>query len=217
MSQRLVGRAAVGLVAVAAAIAAGGCAAPVPKPVDFSEARRTFVADDYPQVLAAWTRHAKSVRDVGTVIELWGTFKSWEFRQAYIERYASIYGVSEAERGKLYESQREASRKTFEIHVAMQTTNFKWNDLGKDTSAWRVSLVDGTGAEISPIRIEALKLPELYETEFFPYRTEFTTSYLLKFNRTDAEAGGFSGPHSGRVTLRVVSPLAKAELVWESQ
>jgi hypothetical protein len=101
--------------------------------------------------------------------------------------------------------------------VAVQMTNYKWNDLEKETSAWRISLVDGAGAEIAPRRVELLKLPELYETQFFPNRTEFSQTYLIRFSRAEAEAAGFGGPSTGRIALRIASPLAKNEIVWESK
>jgi hypothetical protein len=191
------------------------CASSVPKPVDFSDATRHFRSEDYERVLRDWTRHAKTV-DVsqGTVIEMWVTYKSWEFRQAYIERYASVYSLSDAERTALSNAQKEAATQTYEFHVPVQMTNYKWNDLDKQSSPWRVSLVDATGAEIAPRRIELLKLPELYETQFFPDRTPFTMTYLVRFSRADAEAAGFGGPSTGRLTLRIASPLAKAEAVW---
>ena len=107
--------------------------------------------------------------------------------------------------------------RTYEFHVAVQMTNYKWNDLDKDTSAWRISLVDGAGAEIAPLKVELLKLPELYETQFFPNKTEFSQTYLIRFSRAEAEAAGFGGSGTGRITLKIVSPLAKNELVWESK
>ena len=196
----------------------GGCGAATPRYVDFSEASRSFRSEDYERVLATWTRHAKTVVVYqGTVIEMWAAYKSWEFRQAYIERYAKIYSLSDTERAALLHTQQEAARQTYEFHVAVQMTNYKWNDLDKEASPWRVSLVDGAGAEIAPRRIELLRLPELYETQFFPNRTEFSMTYLIRFNRTDAETGGFGGPGTGRITLRVASPLGKAEVTWEAQ
>jgi hypothetical protein len=196
----------------------GACGSATPRYVDFSDAKRTFRSDDYEKVLGTWTRHAKTVVVYqGTVIEMWATYKSWEFRQAYIERYAKVYSLSEAERTALSNSQREAARQTYEFHVPVQMTNYKWNDLDKETSPWRVSLVDATGAEIAPRRIELLRLPELYEMQFFPNRTEFSQTYLIRFNRADAESAGFLGPASGRITLRVASPLGRAEAVWESK
>jgi hypothetical protein len=168
-------------------------------------------------VLRAWTRHVKIWGDVGTVIEAWAVYKSSEFRQAYIERYADVYTLSDAERSSLYAAQTDAARRAFEFHVAAQTTNYKWNDLERSNSAWRVSLVDATGAELTPKRIEPLRLPELYETQFFPDRTEFSRSYLIRFDRAEADAAGFAGPRSGRIVLRIASPLAKAELVWQAK
>ncbi len=200
------------------ALLALGCAPTVPRRVDFAETRRSYRAEDYTQVLRTWTRHDKVVTDVGTVIELWGAFKSWDFRQAYIERYAAAYALNDADRSGLYASQLEAARAAYEIHVAVQTTNYKWNDLEKvgDSSAWRVTLVDGAGVEVTPTSIQVQKLPELYESQFFPNKTEFSRTYLIRFNRADAENAGFAGPGSGRLILRVASPLGRAELVWQA-
>jgi len=207
-----------GLRALALVAMLAGCASSKPRYVDFSDANRNFRSEDYEPVFTRWSRHAKAVVvHQGTVIESWAVYKSWEFRQAYVERYAKIYSLGETERAALLASQREAARQTYEFHIAVQMTNYKWNDLHKDNSPWRISLVDGKGAEIAPRRIELLKLPELYETQFFPNRTEFSMTYLVRFSRADTESSGFAGPASGRVTLRIASPLAKNELVWESK
>jgi hypothetical protein len=196
----------------------GGCASSTPRYVDFSDSSRSYRSEDYDPVFTNWSRHAKAVVVYqGTVIETWAVYKSWDFRQAYIERYSKIYNLGEAERAALTNAQREASRQTYEFHVAVQMTNYKWNDLDKDSSPWRISLVDGKGAEIAPRRVELLKLPELYETQFFPNRTEFSQTYLIRFSRAEAEASGFGGPSSGRITLRIASPLAKNDLVWEAK
>ncbi|HXU83540.1 MAG TPA: hypothetical protein VN914_19240 [Polyangia bacterium] len=197
---------------------AAGCASSTPLYVNFAESDRSIRAEDYERVFTSWSRHAKAVVvHQGTVIETWGVYKSWEFRQAYVERYAKIYSLSDAEKAALYESQRQAARQAYEFHVAVQMTNYKWNDLDKASSPWRISLVDAAGAEIAPRRVELLKLPELYETQFFPNKTEFSQTYLIRFSRAEAEASGFGGPSSGRITLRIVSPLAKNEIVWQSK
>jgi hypothetical protein len=199
------------------ALALAACAAPGPRDVDFSETTRGIDPNSYDQIRAAWTRHAKVVEDVGTVIEVWGIYKGWEFREAYVARYAKAYSLPEPERKALYDSQMEAAKRTYEFHVAAQTTNFTWNDLERPTTAWRVSLLDGAGGEIAPVKIEVPKLPELYESQFFPNRTEFSRTYLIRFDRVEAEAAGFAGPRSGRLTLRVVSPMARAELAWKAK
>jgi hypothetical protein len=203
--------------AIAALAALASCAPPLPPRVDFSEAARNYRPEDYTNVLRLWTRHSKVISDQGTVIEVWALYKSWEWRQAYIERYAKVYNLADSERQTLYRSQLEALRGAYEFHVAVQTTNYKWNDLEKETSPWRVSLLDARGATVAPKRIEVLKLPELYETEFFPYKTEFTKTYLIRFARADADAVGFAGPGSGSMTVRFDSPVARAEPAWLSK
>lgn len=196
---------------VAAAI---GCAAPKPVYVDFSEARKNFRARDYQAVFDAWTRHAKVVQDVGTVIEAWVTLKSWEWRQAYIETYAETYRLPDEERATLNTAQLDAWRRQYEFHVVAQTTDHRWNDLEQKASPWRVTLVDGAGSEIAPTSIEVLRLPEIYENQFFPKRTPFSRTYAIRFDRSGPSAEDFGGPETGRITLRIAGPLGTAEMAW---
>jgi hypothetical protein len=203
--------------ALAGLLAIGACAAPGPRPVDFSEAPRNYGPGDYERVRRAWSRHAKVVKDIGTVIELWAVFKSWDFRQAYVERYARLYDTSEADKRALYTAQLDASRRSYEFHIAAQMTDWKWNDLEKPSSPWRITLSDAGGVEVGARSIEALKLPDLYESQLFPDRTVFSRTYLVRFDRAEVEAAGFTGPRSGRIMLRALSPLARAELVWQAR
>jgi hypothetical protein len=154
---------------------------------------------------------------VGTVIEAWATYKSWDFRQAYVSYYASIYDLSDSDRATLLRSQLEASRASHEFHVAVQMTTDKWNDLDRKNSPWRVTLLDASGGELGPTSIQAVKLPELYESQFYPSRTEFTRTYEISFARTGSGGQLFSGPASGRLVLRFASPAGRIELVWDSK
>jgi hypothetical protein len=201
--------------ALACAAALVGCAQTAAKPVDFSEATRDYRATDYPSVYESWTRHVKLVQEVGTVIEAWATAKSWDFRQAYVAYYASIYDLSDSDRATLLHAQIDASRASYEFHVAVQTTTDKWNDLERKNSPWRVTLLDATGAEMGPTSIQVVKLPELYESQFFPSRTEFTRTYEISFVRTGNSGQAFAGPASGRLVLRIASPMGRIELVWD--
>jgi len=183
------------------------------KPVDFSAARHEYRPADYPIVYQNWTRHAKLVQDVGTVIEAWATYKSWDFRQAYVAKYADVYDLPDHDRAALLNAQLEVSRSTLEFHVAVQTTTDRWNDLERKSSPWRVTLLDGTGLELGPTSIRVLKLPEIYESHFFPERTEFTRTYEISFARP---TGGqpFPAHTGGRLTLRIASPMGRIDLIW---
>lgn len=207
------------LLALGAGLLAPGCLTSKPRPVDFSESLRDYRGRDYARVRDSWTRHAREVRDFGMVIEAWATFKGADFRQAYVERYAELYGLSETEKTELRTSQLEAAKSEFEFHLTAQSTEYAWNDLEETDSSWRIRLLDGTGAELRPTLVAAPKLPEPYEREFFPSRTPFTRTYVAKFSRTDPDSQGrvFAGMASGRLALRISGPLGAAQLVWETQ
>jgi hypothetical protein len=150
------------------------------------------------------------------VLEGWATLKGPEFRQAYVAKYAAVYALSDSERDGLTKAQVQAAQTIYEIHLIAQSTTEKWNDLERRTSPWRVSLVDGTGAELGPTSIKVEKFPELYERNFFPDRTPFSRSYTMKFVKPEA-GDGFVGPSSGRLILRISSPQGKVEFVWETK
>jgi hypothetical protein len=185
--------------------------------VDFSDTTKNYRSDDYQDKFEAWTRHAKMVQDIGTAMEIWATFKSWDFRQAYLAKYAKVYDLADSERDQLAKSQLEASRAVYEIHLVAQSTTDRWNDFERRTSPWRITLLDGTGAELAPSSIKAEKLPEVYEYEFFPTRTLFSRTYTVRFVHPEGSGESFTGPESGRMILRVASPLGKVEVSWDAK
>ncbi len=201
-------------VAVCAVGAGGGCARKDPT-VDFSETPRDYVAKDYERVYQRWTRHEVALKDVDVALEVWATFKSWDFREAYIERYAEIYSLSDDNRKTLRTAQQEGFRAAYEFHVTAQSTDYKWNDLEKDSSAWRATLVDALGHEVTPEYVRVEKLPDVYEREFFPAKGPFTKTYSIRF-AAGTDHPDFVGLASGSITLRFASPAGRVEVRWHS-
>jgi hypothetical protein len=208
---------AAGVVAVLAACAlSGGCAADKQISVDFSDTPRDYASKDYERVYDRWTRHEQVFQDADVALEVWATFKSWDFREAYIERYAQIYTLSDADQKTLRDSQRKILGEAYEFHVTAQASNYKWNDLEKPTSPWRVALIDALGHELTPEYVKLEKLPDAYEGAFFPKRTPFTKTYAIRFAvPSDGEA--FAGMKSGAITLRLASPIGRVEVEWRSR
>jgi len=183
--------------------------------VDFSDTPRNYVANDYHDVYERWTRHDFASHDVEKALEVWVTYKSWDWREAYVERYASVYSLSDADRTTLRNAQRDAVHKAYEFSVTAQSANYKWNDLEKSSSPWRITLLDALGHELQPegsIRVE--KLPEPYQREFFPARTPFTKTYTIRF--VPAAGSEFAGIKSGALILRFACPIARVELSWRT-
>lgn len=183
--------------------------------MDFGDATKSYRGSEYAAVFDAWTRHGKAVQDIGTVLEVWATLKSWDFRQAYIAKYAKVYDLPEGERESLAKSQHDQAQAVYEVHLVAQSTNERWNDLANRNSPWRITLLDGTGAELAPTSVKLERLPDIYETEFFPTRTPFSKTYTVRFVRPDGDT--FVGPASGRLILRLASPAGKVEVVWEAK
>jgi hypothetical protein len=211
-----VGLAGLGVLAVLAT----SCAARNAGPVDFADVDRAYRGADYGRVRETWTRHAKLLRDFGTALEAWAVYKSWDFRQAYIERYGEIYALGNERRASLKEAQRTVATEIYEFHLTAQSTSYDWVEFDQRDSVWRIALVDGAGNELAPLSIERLDLPELYESEFFPARTAFTKSFTVRFARVaepDAAGARFAGPSTGRIALRILGPLGQVQLVWASR
>jgi len=183
--------------------------------VDFSDTDRTYVANDYNDVYQRWTRHDFTMYQVEKALEVWATYKSWDFREAYVERYAASYSLPDSERATLRAAQRDAFHSAYEFHLTAQSANYKWNDLEKSSSPWVITLLDALGHELQaerPIKIE--KLPEPYEIEFFPSKTPFSKTYSVKF--VPPTSTDFAGIKSGSIILRIASPIGRIELTWRT-
>jgi hypothetical protein len=206
-----------GALLVVAATVVVACQSDKAARVDFSETPRHYIAGDYNDVYERWTRHDFVMHDVEKALEVWATFKSWDFREAYVERYATIYSLSDGDRAKLRAGQLAALHDAYEFNVTAQSANYKWNDLEKvSSSPWRVTLLDALGHELplETASIKVQKLPDAYEREFFPAKTPFSKTYSVRFvppANTD-----FVGMKSGSIILRIASPLGRVELTWRS-
>jgi len=202
-----------GLLLIAALVA---CQSDKAARVDFSETSRNYVAKDYADVYERWTRHEFAMHDVEKALEVWVTFKSWDFREAYIERYASIYSLPDGERATLRAAQKNALHEAYEFNVTAQSANYKWNDLEKSSSPWRVTLLDALGHELAPetSKIKVEKWPDAFEREFFPAKTPFSRTYTVRF--VAPPNADFTGIESGSIILRISSPIGRIELTWRA-
>jgi hypothetical protein len=204
-------RASLAAVLVACAVSVGCAEKQIS--IDFSDTPRDYASKDYERIYDRWTRHETVFIDADVALEVWATFKSWDFREAFIERYAQIYQLSDADEKALRSSQRKILDEAYEFHVTAQAAEYGWNDLEKASSPWRATLIDALGHELAPEYVKVQKLPDAYEGAFFPKRTPFTKTYAIRF-ALPADAGAFAGTKSGLIKLRLASPIGRIELEW---
>jgi hypothetical protein len=201
----------------AALLGALSCATSKPPVVDFSQSPEDYRSEDYPTVYERWTRHEKVTSNLESALEVWATYKSRDYREAFVAHYAGAYAMNDVDRDRLRQSQLEAASTTYEFVVTAQSANYRWNDLEKKNSPWRVSLLDGAGREITAEELRVEKYPDLFEREFYPVKTPFTKTYVVRFLRSAGKDDGFAGERSGRIVLRFAGPLGRADLVWAAR
>jgi hypothetical protein len=210
-------RSLIGLASVLGALAlatATGCA---PTQVALAEGPREYVATDYESILQRWARTENlfSVSELESFLTATATFESWDFRWAYVVRYADDYRLTVEQRKKLLERTLEETRQHHQFFVAITGGERKFNDLTKPDGGWIVRLTDSTGNETAPEEIVGIKKPNAIEKTYFPYNTVFRRSFRIRFPRVDAQGKPTISPNSEWFGLRFAGARGNSELKWQ--
>src|SRR4051812_15689600 len=133
--------------------------------VSLAEGPREYLATDYEHVLARWTRteHLIALAELDDLLTVTSTYESWDFRWAYVVRYAQDYRMPIDQRRVLLESTLAETRAHHQFFVALYGNNRKWADLSRPNSAWIVRLIDDRGNETAPEEITAIPKPGAIE------------------------------------------------------
>lgn len=195
-------------------LGASACAAPR---VSLREGPREYVAEDYEKVLGEWTRneHLISVTQLDDLLSATATFESWDFRWAYVVRFAQDYRLTLEQRQKLLRQTLDETREAHHFFVAIAGGERRYNDLTKENSAWIVRLIDSTGSETAPQEIIAIKKPNVTERTYYPYSTVFHLAFRISFPRTSSDGTPTISPDAEWFGLRFAGAQGDKELIWE--
>jgi hypothetical protein len=187
------------------------------KPVAISEGPREYVASDYETVLRHWTRSAEltNVIQMDNVLNVTSTYESWDFRWAYVVRYAEDYRLTVDQRHDLLERSLAETREHHVFYLALYAEKYKWSDLTANQPAWIVRLIDDEGAETAPIRIEPIKRPGAIELTYFPYTSPWRSAFRILFPKVRADGRSTISPAARWFGLRFAGAQGNEELVWE--
>lgn len=196
------------------AIAIAACAG-APKPVSLREGPREYVAEDYDDMLKRWTRSEPlySLKGVDDVLSVTSTWESWEFRWAYVVRYAEDYKLTIAQRKEILSKALEDAHAHHQFYVALYGNNRREVDLASAQSAWVVRLIDDKGHVTAPDEIIPIKRPGVLEKTYFPYTTIWRQAFRLRFPVLNGGAPTVD-PDAARASLRFSGPLGNLELHW---
>jgi len=193
---------------------ASACADPK---VSLGTGPREYTDSDYAQVLERWTR-SKSLVTLGeleTPLTVTTTFESWDFRWAYVVKYASDYRLTVEQRRSLLERTLAETRASHRFYVALYGTKPRWSDLTRPYSAWIVRLIDEEGNETAPSSIDYIVRPGPLEKIYFPYSTVFRNVFRVTFSTTTPDGRATISPHARWFGLRFAGAEGNEELRWE--
>ncbi|MBI5526338.1 MAG: hypothetical protein HY897_08380 [Deltaproteobacteria bacterium] len=191
------------------------CPASRSGPVSY-RVQREYSAGDYEEVLTRWTRRADIYRELQSEAFIAATFKSPDFRRAFVSAYAKTMDLPAPDAARLWAAESAAAKDWHEITVVMYTTDRKWNDLDTRDSVWRVRVLsEATGAEAFPAEVTSVKELSPQMRKLYPQATPFTRFYFLRFPKKSADGRDLPGEGGGRLRLELVSGLGKAVCSWE--
>jgi hypothetical protein len=187
--------------------------------VTLAEGPREYVATDYENVLKEWTRteHLVSISELENFLTATATFESWDFRWAYVVRYADDYRLTVEQRKKLLERTLEETRQHHQFFVAITGGERRYNDLTKPDGGWIVRLTDSSGNETAPEEIVAVKKPNALERTYYPYNSVFRRAFRIRFPRVNAQGKPTISPNAEWFGLRFAGARGNSELTWVVQ
>jgi len=191
-----------------------GCGAST---VSLAGGAREYVATDYPAVLDRWTRTESLFLfdELTRALTVTATFESWDFRWAYVIRYAQDYRLTVPQRQALLQQRLDATHDVHEFYVALYGAEDAQNDLTRADGAWIVRLIDSTGGELAPTAIEAVRRPGVLETRYYPYSNVWRRAFRLRFPAKNGEGRPTIPADAEWFGLRFAGPWGNTDLVWD--
>jgi hypothetical protein len=202
------------LFACAWALATSACSDPK---VSLRTGPREFVASQYNQILQRWTRSKSllTLAELDDLLTVTATYESWEFRWAYVVRYAQDFRLTVEQRRVLLEKTLAQTQEHHNFYVALYGANRRWTDLSRPNSAWIVRLIDSDGNETAPTTIEIIPKPGAIERTYFPYTSVWRQAFRIQFPRTASDGRPTIAPDASWIGLRFAGAEGNEELHWD--
>jgi hypothetical protein len=185
--------------------------------VSLHESSRTFTASEYEAVYARWTRSADEFAfgRLSEVLHVTATFESWEFRWAYVVRYAADHAFTTDERTRLLEESLADARERHRFFVTLAGPVWRESDLTGNLSDWRVLLMDSSGRQVEPVELSRIARPSADQRAYFPSISRQRHTFRIAFPARLPDGTLTIGPDARWVTLRFTGSAGTVDLTWE--
>lgn len=196
------------------ALSVAGCGS---ASVTMRESTRSFTASDYEDVYERWTRSADEFEfgRLSEILHVTATFEAWEFRWAYVVRYAADHSFSTEERTRLLEESLEDARQRHRFFVTLGGPVWREFDLSAHESDWRVLLVDPTGRHTEPVELTKIARPSADQRVYFPSISRQRHTFRIAFPSVHADGTPTIPGDADHVVLRFASARGTVNLRWE--
>lgn len=168
----------------------------------------------YLAVLEKWTREGKIYENFETTVLINCTYKTQEFRESYATEYIDTFMLDSEKGDKLMRGEIEAPNNYHEFFLSIHTPNIDWSDLEKKEPIWALYLVNDSGDKASPLEIKKLKDKGPGVKRFYPFFTEWSAGYTVRFPLTLPDGRSFITPETKHIKLVLTGTPGKGELVW---
>lgn len=201
------------LVGAAALVPSTGCGS---AQVSMQPQPRSFTWRDYEEVYEAWTRDADEFEfgRLSDVLNATATFQSWEFRWAYVVRYAHDYSLSTEARTEMLRASLDDAEQQHRFFVTLSGDDYRESDLTREDSAWRVLLIDETGEQTVPIEVDKVDATAA-DKVYFPSISPFRHAFRIVFPAYRPDGSPTIPPDARYVLLRFTGARGAVDLRWD--
>lgn len=197
-----------------AAVLASGCATTT---ISMRTGPRDFTAADYDRVYDAWTRADDDFAwgQLDDVLHVTATFESWEFRWAYVVRYAEDHSLESPARTEMLRATLDDSSENHRFFVTLAGTVFREQNLTSTSSAWRVLLVDPDGRQTVPVEIQRVRRLTAIERVYFPSVSSHRQAFRIVFPARREDGSPSIPEDADHFVLRFTGARGRVDLKWE--
>ena len=198
---------------IAAALLASGCKRHT---LTMEPGPRVFTPESYPYVWEAWTRDEESFswKELSHELHVTATFESWEFRWAYVVRYARDYSLLPTARDEMLQASLASSRQEHRFFVTLAGFDFRESNIVSKQSAWRVLLIDPQGNQSIPISMERVRRPSAVDRVYFPQVDPLRETFRVNFPAVEPDGRPTIPEGAPFVVLRFTGARGRVDLRW---
>jgi len=164
------------------------------------------MTDPYTQTTRRWTRSGAVYDGVNLSFAAAATLKAEDWRRAFVDKYAELYGQTGDEAAQALAGQQAAAQQGVELVLALAAPGGGADRLSLRNEQFKVFALSGENTlypqEIRPMERDFWPAEKL--AAFFPYATRWRSFYTVRFQDVPA----------GPLALVVTGPAGRIELSW---